>query len=102
MPTNSSKPKDSPAPDIVYTRRPGIAVRRLVDTIFLADQDNDALFSLNEIGSAVWTLLEEPQSTQQIVQVLLEAFPGSDEKLVRQDIKKLVLSLQRRNLIMPA
>lgn len=99
MPTSSSTQPYNLSQDSCFSRCPEIALRRLGKSTFLANQETDALYSLNELGGAVWTLLETPQTTSQIIQTLLFAFPNSNETLIREDINKLLFSLQRRNLI---
>lgn len=82
-----------------YRRNPEIKIMQLDEQSFLADQQGAAIHHLNPIGSAIWTLLAQPMSREEIIEVLLTAFPDIDVDQVRRDVDNLVGELMRKNLL---
>ena len=60
--------------------------------------DLDAIYTLNEVGSRVWTLLEAPQSVQEIAAALCEEYDVPQEQLTR-DLVELLDELQANGLV---
>jgi len=60
--------------------------------------DLDAIYTLNEVGSRVWTLLEAPQSVQEIAAALCEEYDVPQEQLTR-DLVELLDELQASGLV---
>lgn len=84
-----------------FCRSPGVVARSLDDEIFLVDTGNDSLFHLNQTGSAIWTLLENPASGEEVIDILCAAFPDVSSDSIEQDALKLMRSLIRRGLLIP-
>lgn len=60
--------------------------------------DLDAIYTLNDVGSRVWTLLEAPKSVQEIVAVLCEEYEAPREQ-VTSDLQELLEELQANGLV---
>ena len=60
--------------------------------------DLDAIYTLNEVGSRVWTLLEAPHSVQEIAAALCEEYDVPQEQLTR-DLVELLDELQANGLV---
>ena len=82
-----------------YQRRFGIVEISRDGESFLADSDGASIHHLNRIGSAVWSLLEEPISPGQIIDVLQTAFPDEDRERIGSDVYELLNALQLKQLI---
>ena len=83
-----------------YLRKAEIDVVMTDEQIFLADSNGAAIYHLNTIGSAIWSLLAEPMTQQEICEVLLSAFPDLEPDLVRADVAGLCETLVSRKLLL--
>ncbi|MGY9005168.1 MAG: PqqD family protein [Alphaproteobacteria bacterium] len=63
------------------------------DETFLVDPSVEAIFHLNPVGRALWVLLEQPQSADEIKALLAEAFPEASETALGADIDKFLEAL---------
>ena len=82
-----------------YRQKPGISMVEVDDQSFLADRQGAAIHHLNPIGSSIWGLLEQPVTLDEIVEVLLTAFPDLDPARVRADVGSLLQELMRKDLL---
>ena len=83
----------------VYSRTPGIIVKRLEDEVLLIDETTDSIFNLNQMGTAVWNLLKEPRTIDEIVEVLVAAFPATPSKKITEDTIQLLERLMDKGLL---
>jgi hypothetical protein len=60
--------------------------------------DLDAIYTLNDVGSRVWTLLEAPKSIDEITAVLCEEYDAPREQVAR-DVAELLNELEAGGLI---
>lgn len=60
--------------------------------------DLDAIYTLNDVGSRVWTLLEAPTSVQEILAVLGQEYDAPREQ-VESDLVELLDELQANGLV---
>lgn len=83
-------------------RRAGDAVFRQVGLEgYLADARGAALYRLNPLGCAVWRMLDSPLSEARTVNLLREAFPGTDRNRIARDVRRLFEALRTRRLVLP-
>ncbi len=90
------------APDEVWSRAEGVGLRRRGGSVFLWKASTNALFHLNSVAAAVWTLLEQPDSAQGIAAILSTAFPDVAEEAILADSLLLLGQLAAAELIRPA
>lgn len=99
-PQEEPGPKVSPAaPETVFARRSQVALRRHGGALFLWQNGGATLFRLNDVGAAIWALLEIPGNAHEIAQVLAEAFPDQDYARLTADVAALLGALQDEGLI---
>ena len=60
--------------------------------------DLDAIYTLNDVGSRVWTLVESPKSVAEIVSVLCEEYDASPDQITN-DTVELLQQLEASGLI---
>jgi coenzyme PQQ synthesis protein D (PqqD) len=60
--------------------------------------DLDAIYTLNDVGSRVWALLETPRSVEEIVAALCEEYDAPREQ-VTSDLVELLDELQANGLV---
>lgn len=73
--------------------------REVGDDLFLASSGPGQIFHLNQIAAAIWRLLEEPMTQDELVALFAEAFPDQPRDRIEQDIAGFVADLLRRGLI---
>lgn len=78
-----------------------VVARDLAGEAILLDMNTKTYFGLDAVGSRIWRLLAEHQSTEAIVPFLLQEFEV-DEQRMRQDLQTLVLTLLEKRLLIAA
>lgn len=82
-----------------YRRNRNIDIVQVDDQCFLADRKGAAIYHLNPIGSAIWNLLADPMTQNEVSEVLTTAFPDIDSGQVQRDIDSLVSDLRQLSLL---
>lgn len=82
-----------------YRRNPEVTIVQVDDQCFLADRQGAAIHHLNPTGSAIWTLVSEAMTLDEITAVFLAAFPDLDHDQARRDVTNLVGELMKKNLL---
>ncbi len=82
-----------------YLRKPEIGVVTIDGESFLADNQGAAIHHLNPVGSAIWTLLAEPVTIADMVDLLHLAFPDVGGEQVKGDVADLIGTLVSKNLL---
>lgn len=77
----------------------GIVERERGGQAFLADPDEEVIFALNPTGSALWRLIDEPLSFEEIVAVFAAAFPDQDPAEIATDLSGLIRALAIDGLV---
>ncbi|NNK58697.1 MAG: PqqD family protein [Desulfofustis sp.] len=83
----------------MYMRRSGIIIKSLDDEVLLIDEVTDSIFNLNQMGTAVWNLLNEPRTIEEIVEVLQAAFPDVSTEIIAEDTNQLLNRLVDKGLL---
>ena len=82
-----------------YLRKSEIGVVTIDGESFLADNQGAAIHHLNPVGSAIWTLLAEPVTMADMVDLLLIAFPDVGGDQIKGDLADLIDTLVSKNLL---
>jgi len=88
------------APDGCFLRKPGITETTVDGERFLADAEGAAIHHLNPVASAVWHLLAEPMTSDQLVELLHSAFPEVARDQIAQDLGVLIRDLSAKQLLL--
>ncbi|MCP4981911.1 MAG: PqqD family protein [Gammaproteobacteria bacterium] len=83
-----------------FIRKSGVNIVSVDNQSFLADSQGASIHHLNSVGTAIWTLLEEPMCIENLVEVILTAFPDVDVELIETDLNKLVGELVKKDLLL--
>ncbi len=78
-----------------------MTAREVDDDVFIANAENDSIFHLNEIGAALWRLLERPTSVEEASALLREAFPEVERDRIQAHVAALVAELVEHRLVTP-
>jgi hypothetical protein len=71
------------------------------DDSFLVNPDSDALYQLNGTGTAVWHLLAQPMTIEDIAGRITAAFPEVGPEIVLADVRNAMGELEGRGLVLP-
>ncbi|MES9870896.1 MAG: PqqD family protein [Sedimenticola sp.] len=83
----------------LYARNPTVAFRNMEGSGFLADQDNEAVYYLNETGAAIWHFLQQPATLVEIAETMQAAFPDIPCQQIEQDVSNTLLQLAEKGLV---
>lgn len=67
------------------------------ETVIL-HRDVGKYYGLNEVGTFVWELIQEPRSVDELCQEVTEEYDVEPERC-RNDIKELLVDLAEKNLV---
>ena len=68
--------------------------------MFLADGQGATIHHLNLIGTAIWSLLAEPMTADEMMNLLMAAFPDHDPGSIESDQGSLIDELLTKNLLL--
>jgi len=60
---------------------------------------NSNIFTLNEIGTVIWELLEHPMTVGELVKGAQAKFPEDDPEIVREDIREFIKECLKEQLL---
>jgi len=83
-----------------YLRNPDICILQVDNQSFLADREGARIHQLNSIGTAVWSLLAEPVTRIQMVDLLCSAYPEPGRSQIDGDVVCLLKDLDAKNLLL--
>lgn len=82
-----------------YIRTPGATETELDGALYLADPGGAALHKLNAGSLALWRLLSEAMTLDEIVDTMAAAFPAADPAAIRQDMTGMMRRFSDAGLI---
>ena len=85
-----------------YRRNPGVGETRIENDVFLVEPGTDEVFYLDATGAALWRLLSEPRTPDEIEAVFAAAFPDVPRDRLGRDLAALLADLAARNLVVAA
>ena len=83
-----------------YLRNPDISIVQIEDQLFLADGQGATIHYLNPIGTAIWSLLAEPMTVDEMTNLLIAAFPDHERSSIENDLGSLIEELLSKNLLL--
>ena len=90
------------ADEIRYGRNPGVTETAVDSEVFLVDPETQEVFYLDVAGTALWRLIEEPQSFDDVLAVYGAAFPDVDPAKIEADLKAALEKLLEQGLAVVA
>jgi hypothetical protein len=89
----------TPGKEEPIRQRAGTIAERIGDTLYLADSEGLAIHRMDALATVIWSVLEEPVTAQDIVDLLIEAFPEADAGKVAADVQSLLTTLHSARMI---
>lgn len=88
--------------NVVVRRTNGIGMRRVRDEVFLWHATSGAVCHLNPVAGAIWRILEEPATANEIASLLAEGFDLPDSDGVTADVCQFLSELAASDMVTPA
>ena len=85
-----------------WVQASSVAVHEEGDSIFLIPEAQDAIFTLDRIGQAVWALLAEPLSIAEAASLLADVFPQTGREKLERDMIRFFRTLFEQGLVQRA
>ncbi|MBR2655303.1 MAG: PqqD family protein [Loktanella sp.] len=92
-------PLSDMSPDLIWSRQPDVTMQTKGDAAFLWQPGIQMIWHMNQLGLAIWTLLEIPGSAHDIAEVLADHFPDQEKAGLIADVNALLQALARDGLI---
>lgn len=86
------------ADDKRYGRNPGVTETAVDSELFLVDPETQEVFYLDEAGTALWRLIDDPQSFGEVLAVYGAAFPDVDAATLEADLRASLDKLLEQGL----
>lgn len=83
----------------VWLRNPAVSATDIDAETFLVDPESGEVFYLDEVSSALWRLLAEPQTGDAIAELFAAAFPEEPPARIARDIATALAEMDRRGLV---
>ncbi len=84
--------------DKAYAAVPGVLTREVGGEMLLLNSDTELYFALNTSGAAMYELLIDGRSTEEVVAEIAERF-GAERERVHGDLEALISTLESKGLI---
>lgn len=84
--------------DTILTRREDIPTTNIDGELGMMSIDKGKYFTLDEVGTRIWELLETPSSINQLVEVLMKEY-DVDLETCQNDVKELIEKLVKEDLV---
>lgn len=88
-------------PSVTYQRAAGVHEISLDDQVYVADGHGVGIQKLNPGSSLIWGILEEPATSDDIIDLLSEAFPDHPRGEIASDCAKALQQFLENYLIIP-
>lgn len=82
-----------------YQKLSTVVMREMDDVCYLVNTEENAIFELNVMGRAIWHLLQNPTSSDEIIETLQTAFPEVAPETITSDVLRLLDLLLAQKLI---
>ena len=83
---------------VIWQRRGDVCWRRTLDAVIIIPSAADEPITLPDTGAAVWDLLAEPMTLDELVGTLSDVY-GADPQTVERDVGALLLELEAHAVI---
>ena len=82
-------------------RRAELSITRVEDDVFIVVPETEEIFHLNSLGRALWDLLAEPVSADELTAAVTDAFPAEPRERIAADVHAFLERLVAKGLAIP-
>lgn len=86
-------------PETLIERNSEMMVADMDGELVMMDVNQGNYFSVNQVGSHIWTKLETPQTVAALVTSVKDAFKTEDATQVKADVDRFLTDLETHKLI---
>ena len=88
-----------------YARNPDFIFRKIADEVILVPVRSTggpigSVFTLNEVGAAVWDLLDGSRTIQALRDLIVERF-DVDSAVAETDVREFIVKLEKVRAVLP-
>lgn len=83
----------------MLSQRKGCVQQWIGETLYLADPEGRAIQRMDALAAAIWGMLEEPATADELEAALGEAFPGTPRERIAADVGALLDRLWEAGLV---
>ena len=76
-----------------------LVVREVEAQFFLIDEEGGTIHHLNETASAIWRLLDEPATSNKVIEMFRFLYPDENVRDLKRSIRSLLRDLVDRNIL---
>lgn len=80
-------------------QRAGCVERWIGETLYLADPAGRAIQRMDALAAAIWAMLAEPVTPEELEEALSEAFPETPREMIAADLSRLLSRLAEAGLV---
>lgn len=80
-------------------QRARVVERWIGEVLYLADPEGRAIQRMDPLAAAIWEMLEEPATAEELEEALGEAFPGTAREQIAADLRGLLAGMAEAGLI---
>lgn len=84
---------------LVWSRMPGVTVRRIGGQACLWGMEGAGVYALNALAAAIWQALEQPVRGLDLAEALGEVFADAPSDRIAEDLARLFARLQAEGLV---
>lgn len=81
------------------SQRGGVVARSIGEGLYLADPEGQAIQRMDPLAAAIWEMLEEPATPEELEGALAEAFPETPRSWIRADLHALLTRMHDAGLL---
>ncbi len=82
-----------------YRRNPVVSETEIGDDVFLVEPEDQEVFYLDVVTSALWRYIDEPRSAAEIEEIFAAAFPDTAAATIAADVAAALDDMVARGLI---
>lgn len=82
-----------------WERAGGVSENPMDDDLFLVVPVSGEIVHLDAMGAAIWRLLQQPQSLEDIRATFVAAFPDADAAVLQEDLTVALETLKAAGLV---
>jgi hypothetical protein len=80
-------------------QRAGCVERWIGETLYLADPEGRAIQRMDPLAAAIWEMLEDPSTPEELAETLREVFPDTPQERIATDLRALLGRLVEAGLV---
>ena len=98
--TDDLQQKDDSGHARRYVKNKILIERNINNDSFLVNPETEEIFYLNALSSAIWQLLEQPITLEEVVDIISKAFPDILPEQIYRDTSALFSEFIKKDIVL--